>query len=140
MGLVATGLVAVAAVVAAAAGRLPVVPPPDLYSAALLGSVVVMQLTYQFVLFVAIRSSSALLCAGGCVTVIPTGMVFDFLRRGIVPSAARLGGSALIIVGFVVLLCASSDAHDAQENASCCSSARSVPVQDTEQHPGAAAV
>ena len=66
--------------------------------------VVLLQMTYQLALFAATDASSALLVAGGCITVIPTSFAFDVALHGLEPSASSLEASTLIIGGFALLL------------------------------------
>lgn len=86
---------------------LPSAAVPSMKVINCMAAVVMLQMTYQLGLFAAIGATSALLVAGGSVTVIPTGYAFDYLLHGIVPSRTSMGACALIIAGFVVLVRAS---------------------------------
>lgn len=116
LGLFSCLIVAASVAGTAAFGLpLPSLSMPSMKVTVCMAAVVFLQMTYQLGLFAAISATSALLVAGGSVTVIPTGYAFDYLLHGIVPSLSAMGACTLIIAGFVVLVRASmSEQAEAQ--------------------------
>lgn len=108
LGVISCAITVLAAMAAFVLGApLPAISWPSAKVAYCMAAVVLLQMTYQLGLYVAIGATSALLVAGGSVTVIPTGFAFDFFCHGIVPSGASVVASTFIIAGFVLLLRAS---------------------------------